>query len=49
MESNKPAQDFWRKVIGEFTNGDYEEIRKENWNGPVQRFRSRVLKVTDNG
>jgi predicted acetyltransferase len=25
MERNKPAQSFWRKVIGEFTAGDYAE------------------------
>jgi predicted acetyltransferase len=25
MEKNKPAQSFWRKVIGEFTAGDYAE------------------------
>ncbi len=40
MESNKPAQAFWRKVINEFTKGAFEETRKEGWNGPVQRFRS---------
>lgn len=40
MESNKPAQVFWRRIINEFTKGSYEEIRKDNWKGPVQRFRS---------
>ncbi|MDQ0859265.1 GNAT family N-acetyltransferase [Bacillus sp. V2I10] len=25
VEKNKPAQSFWRKVIGEFTAGDYTE------------------------
>jgi len=44
MDSNKPAQIFWRKVINEFTQGSFEEIRKENWNGPVQRFRSGLPK-----
>lgn len=47
MESNKPAQLFWRKIISEFTNGLYEEIRKENWNGPVQRFRSDINSKAD--
>lgn len=40
METNKPAQVFWRKVIHDYTHGDFEEIRKISWNGPVQRFRS---------
>lgn len=29
IEPNKPAQAFWRKVIGEYTNGNYTE-RTEN-------------------
>lgn len=41
IEENKPAQAFWRKVISEYTKGNYEEILKEDWNGPVQRFYSR--------
>lgn len=40
METNKPAQAFWRKVINEYTNGNYEEIRRDHWNGPIQRFRN---------
>jgi predicted acetyltransferase len=40
MKSNIPAQNFWRRVINEFTHGDYEEISKSNWNGPIQRFTS---------
>ncbi len=41
IEENKPAQYFWRKVISEYTSGSYEEIRKEDWPGPVQRFVSK--------
>ena len=26
MEGNKPGQAFWRKTIGEYTGGDYEEF-----------------------
>ncbi|MGW9530142.1 GNAT family N-acetyltransferase [Paenibacillus terrae] len=25
MSTNRPAQSFWRKVIGSYTNGDYRE------------------------
>jgi predicted acetyltransferase len=28
-ESNRPAQDFWKKIISEYTNGDFKE-RIEN-------------------
>lgn len=40
IEENRPAQAFWRKIIHAFTQGDFEEIHKEDWNGPVQRFTS---------
>lgn len=43
METNKPAQVFWRKVINDFTQGTFEEVRKEGWNGPVQRFNTNSL------
>lgn len=42
LKTNTPAQVFWRKVINDFTNGDYEEIQKDHWNGPIQRFRSNL-------
>jgi predicted acetyltransferase len=35
IEENMPAQAFWRKVISEYTNGNYEEIRELGWNGPI--------------
>lgn len=38
LETNLPAQRFWRKVIAAYTNNNYSEIRKADWNGPVQRF-----------
>lgn len=38
VEENRPAQAFWRKVIHDFTQGDFDEIHKEGGNGPVQRF-----------
>ena len=36
---NLPAQNFWRKVISEYTNGQYEELPGDHkWNGPIQLF-----------
>ncbi|WP_152393115.1 GNAT family N-acetyltransferase [Paenibacillus guangzhouensis] len=40
MESNVPAQAFWRKTIERYTNGNYKEIREEHWEGPIQTFLS---------
>ena len=39
-EANVPAQRFWRKVIGEFTDGDFSEERSEQPAGPRQVFSS---------
>ncbi|WP_200411173.1 GNAT family N-acetyltransferase [Virgibacillus salexigens] len=36
MEENVPAQKFWRKIISEYTRGNYKEIQKNDWEGPVQ-------------
>jgi len=38
IESNVPAQRFWRKVISEYTTGKFEEVREADWDGPIQRF-----------
>ncbi|MGO4106266.1 GNAT family N-acetyltransferase [Paenibacillus sp. YAF4_2] len=35
---NTPAQIFWRKVIKEYTNGQYNEIRRIDNKGPAQEF-----------
>lgn len=40
IEENKPAQVFWQKIIHDYTQGDFEEIHKEEWHGPIQRFSS---------
>lgn len=40
MEENTPAQAFWRKVISLYTNNEYREIRKADWDGPIQVFHS---------
>jgi RimJ/RimL family protein N-acetyltransferase/predicted acetyltransferase len=40
MPANPPAQAFWRRVIGELTNGAYSEVQvtQGDWQGVVQRF-----------
>lgn len=38
IENNIPAINFWRNVISEYTNGNYNEIREDGWDGPKQRF-----------
>lgn len=35
---NAPSQAFWRDVIGRYTNGQFEEIQAEGWDGPMQTF-----------
>jgi predicted acetyltransferase len=43
IAENIPAQAFWRKVIAEFTQGVFQEIRLDNedWDGPVFSFDNR--------
>lgn len=38
IDENVPSQHFWRKVIGAYTNDNYEEIRENGWDGPIQCF-----------
>lgn len=40
LDSNKPAQGFWRKTIERYTNNRYQEIREEEWDGPIHIFSS---------
>lgn len=42
MESNAPAQAFWRKAIERYTSGNYVEVREDDWEGPIQAFSSVV-------
>lgn len=39
-EKNKSAQEFWRKIIYRYTNGNFKEINLSNkkWKGPIQLF-----------
>jgi predicted acetyltransferase len=41
-DENAGATAFWRKAIGQYTGGDYGEVRWNDaaWIGPVQRFTS---------
>jgi predicted acetyltransferase len=43
VAANTPAQAFWRKVITEFTGGEYRQqvLDGPNWHGPLQEFVSR--------
>jgi len=47
MDSNRPAQVFWGKVISEYAQGDLHEIwlNDEEWKGPIQKFRTRATLV----
>ena len=42
VENNHAAQAFWRKVISEYTQGNFQEtwLNNEEWQGPVQTFRT---------
>jgi predicted acetyltransferase len=38
IENNKPAQIFWRKAIERYTNDNFQEVRDDEWEGPIQTF-----------
>lgn len=40
LKENIDGQNFWRKVINEYTNSNFEEVflDNENWQGPAQLF-----------
>jgi len=40
LENNQPSQHFWRKVISEYTHGQYSEtlLNNESSRGPIQQF-----------
>jgi predicted acetyltransferase len=40
IHSNERAKIFWRRTIDEFTQGDFEEVTLDDWEGPAQQFRS---------
>jgi predicted acetyltransferase len=38
IKENIPAQKFWIKVISDYTNKNYTEIQRNDWEGPIQSF-----------
>ncbi|WP_010500468.1 GNAT family N-acetyltransferase [Paenibacillus elgii] len=40
MKENEPAQKFWRRIVDEYTKGSYQEMTRDDWEGPIQTFRS---------
>lgn len=40
LKENIDGQYFWRKVVDDYTNGNFKEVflDNENWQGPVQLF-----------
>ena len=42
IEANKPAQTFWRKVIGEYTSEQYKERNEER--RVIQSFCNKIIK-----
>jgi predicted acetyltransferase len=38
LTSNVEAQTFWRRVIGEYTGGRYDELPRPDGRGVMQRF-----------
>jgi len=37
---NVPAQIFWRKVVNEYTNGQFTDTRRKDNKGPAQEFKN---------
>jgi predicted acetyltransferase len=50
-DENQAATAFWRRAIGQFTGGRYDEIRwtDERWTGIVHRFRSDAIEPGTDG
>ena len=38
---NSTAIRFWRRVVGDYTEGRYQEVRRDDGEGPAQVFESR--------
>jgi len=43
VPANVPAQMFWRKMIQEYTNGQFSDsyLKDDSWDGPLQCFDNR--------
>jgi predicted acetyltransferase len=46
IQTNLPAQQFWRKVIADYTKGAFQEtvLDNDDWTGPVFSFDNRKRK-----
>lgn len=44
IPENVEAQQFWRTIIGRYTDGHYQEVDVDNprWHGPVQIFETKA-------
>ena len=44
MPQNTAAQSFWRRVVGEYTGGRFQDLNLDNehWRGPIQTFDNSV-------
>ena len=40
MATNRVAQRFWRQIIDEYTDGNYDEVENDDWDGPIQHFQA---------
>ncbi|MBE2198726.1 MAG: GNAT family N-acetyltransferase [Anaerolinea sp.] len=45
LETNKPAQQFWRKTLGAYRQGNFQEtaLNDDEWQGPVFSLDNRPL------
>ena len=45
LSKNRNSHVFWRKVIGEYTSNNYQELSNSNrdWQGPIQKFNNLYL------
>jgi predicted acetyltransferase len=48
-QENGAATAFWRRVIGQYTGGKYDEVHWKNqtWTGPVQTFSTDIARPAD--
>ncbi|MDM5315145.1 GNAT family N-acetyltransferase [Fictibacillus sp. b24] len=47
IKENIPARKFWVKVISDYTNRNYTEIQRDDWDGPIQTFITYSNNVVD--
>lgn len=47
IENNAPAKAFWKRIIGEYTGGNYQETQldSDDWKGPAFSFDNRPEEI----